>query len=86
MLFDKPDLPGTIPFLELLFPRDRVVDIVEHFIVYEQMHPVSLCKSGIQITLVLVDSPLKIVCDADVKCAVSPTRQYVYEVVSHNRT
>jgi hypothetical protein len=68
-LFDKPDLPGTIPFLQLFFPLNCRLDIAVLFEVDQSIDMISFGEAFGDAFSMLVDPPYKIIRHADIQRA-----------------
>ena len=79
MLFDQLDLP----FLHLLLTSDRIIDVVEGFIVYEHGAPVFPSTTFNEAVLVLINAPGRIICKTYVECSVPPACHNVNVILSH---
>ena len=77
LLFNRTNLPGSSPFLDLFLPSDGVANVVMDFIVNQAVDLVLLCKAPNCVRLVLVDSAHKVTRHASVKRAVPFARHYV---------
>ncbi len=69
MLFNKIDLPLSIPVFEALFPENCIFRIIINLKVDQSVHAVLLCETVDELVLMLINTPDKITGDSNVKGA-----------------
>ena len=71
MLFYQGELPGPVPFFQLLFSRDGAEHVVQQLEIHEAMHAVFFGETFNQIIFMLPDALYELAGDADVKRTVA---------------
>jgi len=79
LLFEKPPFPAPVPFLELLFPRDRGFGIFEHGVPDQFGNAIVLGETFKDLVLVLPDALSKVRGHADVERSIALAGQNVDE-------
>jgi hypothetical protein len=75
VLFDEPNLPRTIPFLQALFAEDRLLDVIKLLKVYQPVYSVLFRKSLDESHPMLIYPSDEIVCDSNIQRAANSARQ-----------
>jgi len=83
VLFDEPDLPPAVPFLETFLCRQGIADSTEGLKVDQPVHAIMPGEARNHATLVLVYALSQIARHTDVQCAVLFTGHYVHIVALH---
>jgi hypothetical protein len=81
VLLDKLNLPRAIPFLETLFTKDCLLDVIKLLEVHQ---PMNSCEALNEPLPMLINSSDEIVGDTDVKRAANPARQDVNPIAPFN--
>src|SRR5215211_7577451 len=76
-LFDQPNLPGAVPFLELLFSPYSCLDVIEDSIIDQSVDIVLPRESWYDLRSVLINPSHEIVGHADIKRATDAAGQDV---------
>jgi hypothetical protein len=80
-MFDGPDLPLTMPLLQLLLSRDCRGRIVEDFIVHQLVNAIFGREPRDILRLVLMDSTDQVIGNPDVQCAVLAAGKNVHVAI-----
>ena len=83
LLFDEVEFPAAVPFFDLFFAADGVVDVVVGFEVDEGVDAVFVGEAGDQAGFVFFDSSAEVVGEADVEGSISSAGEDVDEVGVH---
>jgi hypothetical protein len=79
-LRDQPFFLSSVPALQLLLPVNRLVNIVERFVINQTVALILPRETFNQLVLVLEDAPVKIIRHPDVQSA-RFTRNHVHAVI-----
>jgi hypothetical protein len=83
MLFDKPDLPLPVPFLQMLLRREGIINSDKALEIDEPVHTISSGESSNLVSSVLMDSQAKVARHTHIQCAVLLAGQDVHIVTLH---